>query len=131
MLTRDHTYFQNALLNLTILQADFGCHSEAVELMKETIHVARRNEDVRCLNFCLSWLYHFGKGHPTEMGDVLQGKGVPSDKKTLAILKSTARATKMWGLLCTTLLSEAKSIVAGVCVRDPGSNSTLQKVLLT
>lgn len=85
-------------------------------MIKETISTARRNNDARCLNICLGWLYQFGKAHPEEMKEVLQESGIPPDQKTIAILKATARATKMWGLLCTSLLSEARFILSGVCL---------------
>lgn len=85
-------------------------------MIKETISTARRNSDARCLNICLGWLYQFGKAHPEEMKEVLQESGIPPDQKTISILKATARATKMWGLLCTSLLSEAKFILGGVCL---------------
>lgn len=67
---RDRTFYQYALLNMAILQADFGCFSEAIVAMQEAISTARENDDMGCLNYCLSWLYHFGKEHPGEMGEV-------------------------------------------------------------
>jgi anaphase-promoting complex subunit 5 len=67
MQSRDRPFYQYALLNLAILQADFGCHSAAIPAMQEAISTARENKDVTCLNFCMSWLYHFGKAFPEEM----------------------------------------------------------------
>ena len=115
MHNRDRTFYQYALLNLAILHADFGCFSEAVAAMQETISTARENNDMGCLNYSLSWLYHFGIAHPNRV-DELQGRGVlGSDKEALAFLKAKAKETSMWSLLSTSLLSEAKSALSNVC----------------
>lgn len=53
--------YQYALLNLALLQADFGCHKESLWAMHETIDAARDNYDERCLGFALSWLYTNGE----------------------------------------------------------------------
>jgi len=114
MHNRDRTFYQYALLNLAILHADFGCDSEAVIAMQETISTARENNDMGCLNYSLSWLYHFGKSHPQEM-DKVQEKGVlGTEKEALAFLKSKAKETNMWSLLSTSLLSEAKLALSNV-----------------
>lgn len=114
MQNRDRTFYQYALLNLAILQADFGCYSEAITAMQETISTARENNDMVCLNYSLSWLYHFGKAHPKEMAKV-QEKGVlGTDKEALAFLKAKAKETNMWSLLSTSLLSEAKLALSNV-----------------
>ncbi|MCJ1260973.1 Anaphase-promoting complex subunit 5 [Lobaria immixta] len=108
MHNRDRTFYQYALLNLAILQADFGCYSDSIIAMEETISTARENNDMGCLNYSLSWLYHFSKAHPKDMGEV-QKKGVlGADKDALAFLKAKAKETNMWSLLSTSLLSEAK-----------------------
>ena len=67
MQSRDRTFYQYALLNLAVLQADFGCYTEAIPAMQEAIATARENKDTTCLNFCMSWLYHFGRTFPSEM----------------------------------------------------------------
>jgi anaphase-promoting complex subunit 5 len=108
MHSRDRSYYQYALLNLAILQADFGCHREAVSAMQEAIAIARESQDMNCLNFCMSWLYHFGKAFPEEMKDIQNTGMLGSEKEGLAFLKSKAKETEMWSLLSTTLLSEAK-----------------------
>ncbi|PGG98878.1 hypothetical protein AJ79_08754 [Helicocarpus griseus UAMH5409] len=105
---RDRTFYQYALLNLAILQADFGCHGEAVLAMQESISIARETHDMNCLNFCMSWLYHFGKAFPDEMKDVQNTGMLGSEKEGLAFLQAKARETEMWSLLGTSLLSEAK-----------------------
>ncbi|OAX82243.1 hypothetical protein ACJ72_03406 [Emergomyces africanus] len=108
MQSRDRTFYQYALLNLAILQADFGCHGEAISAMQEAISIARETHDMACLNFCMSWLYHFGKAFPDDMKDVQNTGMLGSEKEGLAFLQAKARETEMWGLLGTSLLSEAK-----------------------
>lgn len=115
MRNRDRTYYQYALLNLAVLHADFGCHSEAIVAMQETISIARENNDMGCLNYSLSWLYHFGKAHPKEM-DEIQKKGILGpEKEALIFLKAKAKENGMWSLLSTSLLSEAKLTLSHVC----------------
>lgn len=106
--SRERTFYQYALLNLSILQADFGCHSEAIPAMREAIATARENKDTTCLNFCMSWLYHFGKSFPTEMKEIKESGILGSEMEGLAFLKSRAKDAEMWSLLSTCLLSEAK-----------------------
>ena len=114
MHNRDRTFYQYALLNLAILQADFGCFSEALAAMQETISTARENNDMACLNYSLSWLYHFGKAHPSQM-DEIRGRGILGiEKEALAFLKSKAKETSMWSLLSTSLLSEARLTLSKV-----------------
>ena len=73
MQNRDRLFYQYALMNLAVLQADFGCLDEAVAAMLETVSTARENKDLACLNFALNWLYHFGKAHPNIRRDDLTG----------------------------------------------------------
>ncbi|KAI9035431.1 putative anaphase-promoting complex subunit Apc5 [Aspergillus affinis] len=108
MHSRDRSSYQYALLNLAILQADFGCYSEAVFAMQEAVSIARESHDMNCLNFCMSWLYHFGKAFPEQMKDVQNTGMLGNEKEGLAFLKAKAKETEMWSLLSTTLLSEAK-----------------------
>uniref|UniRef100_A0A8H7K242 Anaphase-promoting complex subunit 5 n=1 Tax=Bionectria ochroleuca TaxID=29856 RepID=A0A8H7K242_BIOOC len=61
--TRDRFFHQYALMNLAVLQADFGCYRDAVTAMLETVSTARENRDAACLNFALNWLFHFGRSH--------------------------------------------------------------------
>ncbi|KAI9885676.1 MAG: hypothetical protein M1823_002545 [Watsoniomyces obsoletus] len=108
MQTRDRTFYQYALLNLAIMQADFGCYAEAVTAMQETISAARENKDQGCLNFSLSWLYHFGKAHPSYVrGDSKIGT-MTVERDGLAFLRAKAKEAGMWSLYSTSLLSEAK-----------------------
>jgi anaphase-promoting complex subunit 5 len=99
---------------MAILQADFGCFSEAIAAMNETIATARENQDVSCLNFSLSWLNHLSKAYPKEMQRAGYVGMVGSEKEGFAFLKSKAMETKTWNLLSSTLLSETKSCLAAV-----------------
>lgn len=108
MHSRDKGTYQYALLNLAILQADFGCYPEAVSAIQETVSIARESHDMNCLNFCLSWLYHFGKAFPDLIRHIENTGMLGHEKEGLAFLKAKAREAEMWGLLSTTLLSEAK-----------------------
>ena len=117
MHNRDRTFYQYALLNLAILQADFGCYSEALAAMRETIATARENKDLSCLNFSLSWLYHFGKVHPGEVSQDRKGSMMGVEREGLAFLKAKAKENGMWGLMATSLLSEAKMVMANVSFR--------------
>lgn len=112
----DRSSYQYALLNLAVLQADFGCYGEAVSAVQEAISIARESHDMSCLNFCMSWLYHFGKAFPSHMKDVQSTGMLGSEKEGLAFLKAKAKDTEMWGLLSTTLLSEAKVELQNVSV---------------
>ncbi|KAL1851818.1 APC5 protein [Paecilomyces lecythidis] len=108
MHSHDRSFYQYALLNLAILQADFSCYSEAISAMQEAISIARESHDMNCLNFCMSWLYHFGKAFPQEIAGVQNSGRLGTEKEGLAFLKAKAKETEMWSLLSTTLLSEAK-----------------------
>ncbi|KAL0261638.1 APC5 protein [Diplodia seriata] len=96
MQTRDKTYYQYALLHMAILQADFGCFSEAIAAMNETIATARENQDMNCLNFSLSWLNHLVKAYPKQIRASGYGGMLGSERDGLAFLKSKAKETKMW-----------------------------------
>ncbi|CAD6447858.1 f5e64528-fb3f-49b6-9565-50bb820acb3d [Sclerotinia trifoliorum] len=108
MQNRDRLFYQYALMNLAVLQADFECYDEAVAAMLETVSTARENKDMACLNFALNWLYHFGKSHP----NIIESSGSTSmlgvEKEGLAFLRIKAKETGMWTLWSSSLLSEAK-----------------------
>ena len=118
MHNRDRTFYQYALLNLAILNADFGCCSEALTAMHETISTAREINDIGCLNYSMSWLYHFGKAHPEAMEDVRRKGILGTEKESLVFLKAKAKETSMWGLLSTSLLSEAKLALSNVSLGE-------------
>lgn len=108
MQSRDRTFYQYALLNLAILQADFGCHDEAISAMQEAIATARENRDTVCLNYCMSWLYHFGRAFPSHMQNIRETGILGDEVEGLNFLKSRAKEAEMWTLLSTSLLSEVK-----------------------
>jgi anaphase-promoting complex subunit 5 len=114
MHTRDKSFYQYALLHMAILQADFGCFSEAVAAMTETIATARENQDMSCLNFSLSWLNHLGKAYPKQMKGAGYAGAAGSEKEGLAYLKMRAKEMKLPNLLSSTLLSETKMLLATV-----------------
>lgn len=111
MQSRDRIFYQYALLNLAILQADFGCHEEAIPAMQEAIATARENRDTVCLNYCMSWLYHFGRAFPAQMESIRETGILGDEVEGLNFLKSRAKEAEMWTLLSTSLLSEAKIIL--------------------
>jgi len=115
MQARDKSYYQYALLHMAIFQADFGCFGEAIAAMNETIATARENQDISCLNFSMSWLNHLCKAYPREMKHAGYGGMLGSDREGLAFLKAKAKETKMWSLLSSTMLSEAKAVLSAVC----------------
>ncbi|KAL5331253.1 hypothetical protein ACEPPN_000782 [Leptodophora sp. 'Broadleaf-Isolate-01'] len=108
MQNRDRLFYQYALMNLAVLQADFGCFDEAVAAMLETVSTARENKDMACLNFALNWLYHFGKAHPKIMKGTDSTNILGVEKEGLAFLRIKAKETGMWTLWSSSLLSEAK-----------------------
>ncbi|KAL7938286.1 anaphase-promoting complex subunit 5 domain-containing protein [Trichoderma chlorosporum] len=105
---RDRLFYQYALMNLAVLQADFGCYKEAMTAMLETVAVARENRDITCLNFSLNWLFHFGQAHPELVRDLQSDNLLGTGKETLAFLRVKAREAGMWTLWSSVLLSEAK-----------------------
>lgn len=104
----DRSSYQFALLNLAIMQADFECFNEAISAVQEAVAIARESHDMNCLNFCMSWLYHFSKAFPEQMREVQNSGMLGNEKEGLAFLKYKAKETEMWSLMSTTLLSEAK-----------------------
>lgn len=70
---------------------------------------------MNCLNFCMSWLYHFGKAFPEQMREVQNSGMLGNEKEGLAFLKAKSKETDMWSLMSTTLLSEAKLEMQQVC----------------
>jgi anaphase-promoting complex subunit 5 len=108
MQNRDRLFYQYALLNLAVLQADFGCYQEAAAAMQETVSTARENKDMGCLNFSLSWLYHFGKAHPTVINSADKTNMLGIEREGLTFLRVKAKESGMWSLWGSSLLSEAK-----------------------
>lgn len=108
MQNRDRLFYQYALMNLAVLQADFGCYKEAVSAMLETVSTARENRDMTCLNFALNWLFHFGRAHPEVTREFESNSMLGTGKESLAFLRSKAKETGMWALWSSALVSEAK-----------------------
>ncbi|KAJ9641542.1 APC5 protein [Coniosporium tulheliwenetii] len=108
MQTGDKTYYQYALLHMAMLQADFGSYSGAIAAAHETIATARENQDMSCLNFSLSWLNHLSNAYPTQLKAAGYSPAPGSKKDAVAFLKARAKDGKMWSLLSSTLLNEAK-----------------------
>lgn len=108
MQNRDRLFYQYALLNLAILQADFGSHKEAVLTMLEAVSTARENRDNACLNFSLNWLFQFGRARPDLVRDLESGSMLGVGKETLAFLRVRAKEVRCWPLWSSALLSEAK-----------------------
>ncbi|KAJ5884978.1 hypothetical protein N7495_009488 [Penicillium taxi] len=104
----ERSSYQFALLNLAILHADFECFDEAISAIQEAVAIARESHDSICLNFCLSWMYHFGKAFPEQMREVQSTGNLGNEKEGFAFLKAKAKETNSWPLMSTTLLSEAK-----------------------
>ncbi|KAI1263333.1 anaphase-promoting complex subunit 5-domain-containing protein [Xylariaceae sp. FL1019] len=112
MQNRDRSFYQYALMNLAVLQADFGCYKEAVAAMLETVSTARENRDMTCLNFALNWLFHFGRAHPEITHDLESKSMLGTGKESLAFLRSRAKETGAWSLWSSALMSEAKMCLA-------------------
>lgn len=106
--------YQYALLNLAILHADFGCVSEAITALHETIATARENHDLPCLNYSLSWFQQFWRTHPEESTNIRKKGLLGSEKEALSFLKAKAKESNMWTLLSTTHLNEAKLVLSKV-----------------
>ncbi|KAI1778992.1 anaphase-promoting complex subunit 5-domain-containing protein [Hypoxylon cercidicola] len=109
MQNRDRSFYQYALMNLAVLQADFGCYKEAIAAMLETVSTARENRDMTCLNFALNWLFHFGRAHPEVTKELESNSMLGTGKESLAYLRSRAKETGMWTLWSSALMSEAKT----------------------
>ncbi|KAI9163514.1 anaphase-promoting complex protein [Paramyrothecium foliicola] len=124
-LNRDRLFYQYALMNLAVLQADFGCYKDAVAAMLETVSTARENRDMTCLNFALNWLFHFGRSHPKLVQELESNSMLGTGKESLAFLRVKAKETGMWTLWSSVLLSEAK---AGLVKGDSMAASLAQLV---
>lgn len=108
MQNRDRLFYQYALMNLAIVQSDFGCHKEALSTMLEAVSIARENRDTICLNFTLHWFFHFSKGHPDLVRELEDNSMLGSGKESLSFLRAKAKETGMWALWSSSLQAEAK-----------------------
>lgn len=108
MQNNDRSNYQYALLNMAIVQADFGCYDEAVAAMNETIATARENKDMICLNYSLSWLYQFRSMNVGETSKEVGKTMLGSEGHGFLYLKSIAREYGMHSIEISTLLTEAR-----------------------
>ena len=90
--------------------------------MQETINTARENKDMSCLNFALSWLYHFHKAHPQDCPEVIASR---MERDSLQYLKVKAKESGMFHLQSMAHLSEAKQALSGVCSEYPSKQPFL------
>ena len=121
MSNKDRSHYQYALLNLAILQADFGCYDEAMAAMEETIATARENKDIPCLNFSLSWLQHFCTFYDGHANSDTPGDGgtrtvaaLGAGGRSLGFLKEKAKEFRMWSIVSSSLLNEARMDLVNV-----------------
>jgi anaphase-promoting complex subunit 5 len=112
MQNRDRTFYQYALMNLAVLQSDFGCYKEAIAAMLETVATARENRDMTCLNFALNWLFHFGRAHPEVTRELDFDNALGGGQESLAFLRGKTKESGMWPLWCSAMISEAKTILS-------------------
>jgi len=108
MQNRNRLFYQYALMNLGILQADFGCYKEALTTMLESVTTARENRDTSCLNFALNWLFHFGRNHPKLVRELKDNNMLGGGKEPLSYLRIKAKEAGMWVLWSSALLAEVK-----------------------
>lgn len=86
------------------------------QAMQETINTARENRDMACLNFSLSWFYHFHKAHPQDCPELISSR---MERESLLFLKVKAKEAGMHHLQSMAHLSEAKQILVGVSRVSP------------
>lgn len=131
MQNSDREHYHYALLNLAVLQADFGCYKDAVSTMLETIATAREKRDTSCLNFALNFFYNFGLHHPALVENLESNNMSATGRETLAFLRVKARETGMWSTWSHALLSEAKQgLVSGDSVATALENVVRSSHLL-
>lgn len=131
MQNSDREHYHYALLNLAVLQADFGCYKDAVSTMLETIATAREKRDTSCLNFALNFYYNFGLQHPHLVEDIETSSMSATGRETLAYLRVKAREAGMWSTWSHALLSEAKQgLISGDSVATALENVARSSHLL-
>ncbi|KAF3768413.1 hypothetical protein M406DRAFT_336902 [Cryphonectria parasitica EP155] len=108
MQNSDREHHQYALLNLAVLQEDFGCHADAMSSILETIAAGRQKQDITCLNFALNFYYNFSLQHPRLVESARARTMSAAGRETLRYLGSKAQEAGMWPTWCTALLAEAK-----------------------
>ncbi|KAK7743804.1 APC5 protein [Cytospora paraplurivora] len=104
----DREHYHYALLNLAVLQADFGCYKDSISTMLETIATAREKKDQSCLNFALNFFYNFSLQHPHLVEDLESSTVSATGQETLAFLRVKAKEMGMWSTWSSALLNEAR-----------------------
>lgn len=105
---KDRTFYHYALLNLAALHADFGAYQAAIAAIRETIATAREHNDSCCLNYSLSWLFHFNKAFPCASSKSEPSAMMGTDKEALNFLKAKSKDAGMWSVFSSSLLGEAR-----------------------
>ncbi|ROW07174.1 hypothetical protein VPNG_07391 [Cytospora leucostoma] len=108
MQNSDREHYHYALLNLAVLQADFGCYKDSISTMLETIATAREKKDQSCLNFALNFFYNFSLQHPHLVEDLESSTVSATGRETLAFLRVKAKEMGMWSTWSSALLNEAR-----------------------
>ncbi|KAK7205118.1 anaphase-promoting complex subunit 5-domain-containing protein [Myxozyma melibiosi] len=98
---------QYALLNLAMMQAEFGCHDEAVGAIQEAIRTAREFRDTPCLNFCLSWVTMMQAELP-----LLYSSIATDDENTSNYLKAKTQECGMVDLHSSVYLADMRTLMA-------------------
>lgn len=123
MVDSDKRVYQNVLLQMATVQADFGCYSEAKSAMDQAISVARENKDKQCLHYCLSWLHQFRLSGKQDMSkedeQALLGPGASG----LEYLKNVSEKDDVPGILIPTLFTAARYYLTKVRGQSVLSNS--------
>ncbi|KAK9459947.1 anaphase-promoting complex subunit 5-domain-containing protein [Lipomyces oligophaga] len=104
--TEDHPkyFFQYALLNLAVVQADFQCISEANSAIRECIQAAREANDQQCLKFATAWYLRFKLLHRDRYSTDMD-----SEHTTFRFLKSRVKDSSP-SLLSTSYVIHANSM---------------------
>jgi anaphase-promoting complex subunit 5 len=117
MPNQSHSRYPYACLNMAVLQADFGCHEEALPAIAEAINAARESSDHSCLAFSLSWLYHFRLVDRSEETQVWANKMLGADDAGLTYLRQQARRYELRSLESSILVSQTRVVIARVRAR--------------
>ncbi|EEB09456.1 anaphase-promoting complex subunit Apc5 [Schizosaccharomyces japonicus yFS275] len=102
----EYASYQYALLNLAMLQADFGCRDKAYRAIEDAINTARENNDTACLNFALAWLYEFQQQQ--EMPDHVKQA---DPERILQYLSKSSQRTGASELQCTSYLMHVDNLL--------------------
>ncbi|KUI72755.1 Anaphase-promoting complex subunit 5 [Cytospora mali] len=131
MQNSDREHYHYALLNLAVLQADFGCYKDSISTMLETIATAREKKDQSCLNFALNFFYNFSLQHSHLVENLESTSVSATGRETLAFLRVKAKETGMWSTWSSALLSEAKQgLISGDSVANVLENVARSSHLL-